>query len=212
MQKTFTLVAVSILGTAATSMATLPTPSLATTLDQQIQTYLQQGKIQETATKEVASPEPKQKRLICKDCNSNEKFVLDALQDQGIVDKYAIATVMGNIKQESMFVPDICEGGARVPYHRCYGGGFGILQFTSPDRFYGLGRFAKAINGDPSTLDTQIKYMFSEPDWKMIKDRMSRPGGTVNDYMRLAFKWIRWGIHGARTSYAHDYSRRLVES
>jgi hypothetical protein len=207
MQKNFTLVAVSIFGTAATSMATLPTPSLATNLDQQVQTYIQQGKIQETATKEAASPKPK--RLICKDCNSNEKFVLDALQEGGITDKNAIATVMGNIRQESMFIPDICEGGGRVPYHRCYSGGVGILQWTDSTRFYGLGRFAKAINGDPSTLDTQVKYMFSEPDWKMIKDRMSQPGGTVNDYMRLAFKWIRWGIHGARTSYSYDYVRRL---
>jgi hypothetical protein len=210
MQKNLTLVAVSFFGTAATTMATLPTPSFATSLNQQIETYLQGSQTQETAPKEVASPDPKQKRLICKGCNPNEIFVLNALQKEGIKDKVAIATIMGNIKQESMFIPNICEGGSRVPYHRCYSGGFGTIQWTDSTRYHGLGNFARKYGGDPSTIETQMRYMFYEPDWKMIKDRMSQPGGTVNDYMRLAYRWIRWGHEGPRRHYANQYLNKFT--
>lgn len=202
--------AVSFFGTAATLMATLPTPSFATNLNQQIEIYLQGKETQETMPKEVAPPEPKQKRLICKRCNQNETYVLNALQKEGITDKVAIATIMGNIRQESMFIPNICGNGSRVPYHRCYGGGFGIIQFSDSTRFYGLGRFAKKYGGDPSTIETQVKYMFYETDWKRIKNRMSRPGGTVNDYMRLAYKWIRWGHEGPRRYYAQKYLNKFT--
>ena len=40
-----------------------------------------------------------------------------------ISDRNALATIMGNIKQESRFISNICEGGARVPYDRCHRGG-----------------------------------------------------------------------------------------
>ena len=183
------------------AVAILPTPSYAMLNAEPI--------IQETATSEVAPEKPKEKRLTCKGCNENESYVLNALQDEGIRDKVAIATIMGNLKQESRFIPDICETAGRVPYHKCRSGGFGILQFTSSDRYYGLGHFAKRYGGDPSTLETQVQYMFYEPDWKMIKDRMSKPGGTINDYMRLAYKWIRWGIKGPREAYAQQYLNKF---
>jgi hypothetical protein len=209
MLKNLTNVTVAILGAVATSAATLPAPSMATSSVVQPFSIVPEGPTQETETKEVVPEKPKVKRLICKGCNANETKTVEFLQNRGIIDKNAIATIMGNIRQESTFIPNICEGGARVPYPNC-GGGYGLIQFTDAPRFYGLGKFAARIGGDPSTLDTQLKYMMHEGDWKMIEPHMKTPGKSINDYMRLARKWIRWGHHGARTDYAYDYSRRLI--
>jgi hypothetical protein len=52
--------------------------------------------------------------------------------------------------------------------------------------------------------------MLYEGDWKMIEPYMKTPGKSINDYMRLARKWIRWGDHGARTDYAYNYAKRLI--
>jgi hypothetical protein len=52
--------------------------------------------------------------------------------------------------------------------------------------------------------------MLYEGDWKMIENQMKTPGKSINDYMRLARKWVRWGHHGARTDYAYNYANRLV--
>lgn len=213
MQKNFTNVAVSIFGAVAASMATLPTPSYATqsALEIKLQeiTVLNQSMTEETATKEVAPEKPKENRLICKGCNQNESKTLAFLQDNGILDKNALATIMGNIKQESTFIPNICEGGARVPYHQCRSGGVGILQWTDAPRYYGLGKFASRTGGDPSSLETQLNYMMHEGDWKMIEGGMKTPNRSITDYMRLARKWIRWGHHGARTNFAYNYAKRL---
>ena len=163
-----------------------------------------------TAIREVAPPKPKELRLICKGCNEHENATLAFFQDRGIKDRNALATIMGNIRQESTFFPNICEGGARVTYHNCRSGGYGLIQWTDSTRYNGLGNFASRTNGNPSTIETQLNYMINEPDWKMIEQRMMQPGGTINDYMRLARKWIRWGHHGARTDFAYDYRQRLV--
>ena len=164
---------------------------------------------QETETKEVVPENLKATRLVCKGCNHNESRTLDFLQDRGVTDKNALATIMGNIRQESTFTPNICEGGARVSYPNC-GGGYGLIQWTNAPRFYGLGKHAARIGANPSSLDTQLDYMLYEGDWKMIEPHMKTPGKSINDYMRLARKWIRWGHHGARTDYAYDYSKRLI--
>jgi hypothetical protein len=169
-----------------------------------------EGPTQETETKEVVPEKPKVKRLVCKGCNTNESRTLEFLQKRGISDKNALATIMGNIRQESTFTPNICEGGARVPYHQCRSGGVGILQWTNAPRYYGLGKFAARIGGDPSTLDTQLQYMLHEGDWKMIENQMKTPGKSITDYMRLARKWIRWGHHGARTDFAYGYANKMV--
>ena len=117
---------------------------------------------------------------------------------------------MGNIRQESTFVPNICEGGSRTGYHNC-GGGYGLIQWTSANRYYGLGDFARKVGGSPSTLDTQLRYLTNEVQWKQIEDRMKVPGKSINRYMDYAYSWIGWGHHGARTSYAHDYANRLIQ-
>jgi len=162
-----------------------------------------------TAIREVALPKPKVKRLICKGCNENENMTLAFFQDYGITDRNALATIMGNIKQESMFVPNICEGGSRTSYHNC-GRGYGLIQWTSANRYYGLGDFAKKYEGNPSSLHTQLRYLTNEVQWQRIKDNMKVPGKSIDRYMNYAYSWIGWGIHGARTSYAYDYARRMI--
>ena len=210
MLKNLTNVTVAILGAVATSAATLPPASMATSSVVQPFSIVPEAPTQETETKEVVPEKPKVKRLVCKGCNTNETKTVEFLQNRGITDKNAIATIMGNIRQESTFTPNVCEGGARVSYSACRSGGYGLIQFTNAPRFYGLGKFAARIGGDPSTLDTQLQYIMYESDWKMIEPKMKTPGKSINDYMGLAKKWIRWGHHGARTDYAYNYAKRLI--
>lgn len=213
MFKNLTSVTVSILSAVATSAATLPTPSFATSSALQPPfAIVQEGPIEtkETATKEVAPERPKEKRFICKGCNDYETQTLAFLQTKGITDKNAIATIMGNIKQESTFIPNVCEGGARTSYRGCRSGGYGLIQWTNESRYNGLGNHAARTGGNPSSLNTQLDYMLYEGDWKMIENQMKSPGKSITDYMRLASKWIRWGHHGARTNYAYNYANKLV--
>jgi len=162
-----------------------------------------------TTTKEVVPEKPKEKKLICKGCNENENVALDYFQDIGIKDKNALATILGNIKQESTFQANVCEGGSKTSWSNC-GGGYGLIQFTSASRYYGLGAFAKKIGGNPSHLHTQLRYISTEPQWKNIENGMKVPGKSINRYMNYAYKWIGWGHAGSRTNYAYDYAKRLV--
>lgn len=166
------------------------------------------------ATERVPPPTPqvvsKEKRFICKGCSPNEQKALSFLQDKGITDKNAIATILGNIRQESTFVPNICEGGARTNYSGCSSGGYGLIQWTDFARFNGLGSHARQIGGNPATLETQLSYLVSEPDWKMIEHKMKTPGKSIEAYMSFAQRWIRWGHHGARTNFAYGYQSRLT--
>ena len=211
MLKNLTNVTVAILGAVATSAATLPAPSMATSSVQQPPfAIVPEGPTQETETKEVVPEKPKVKRLICKGCNTNETKTVEFLQNRGITDKNAIATIMGNIRQESTFTPNVCEGGARVSYSACTSGGYGLIQWTDATRYNGLGRHAARIGANPSSLDAQLDYMLHEGDWKMIENQMKTPGKSITDYMRLARKWIRWGHHGARTDFAYNYANKMV--
>jgi hypothetical protein len=162
-----------------------------------------------TATKEVAPEKPKDKRLICKGCNESENATLAFLQDYGVKDRNALATIMGNIKQESTFQSSVCEGGSITSYRNCYGG-YGLIQWTSANRYHGLGDFAKKFGGSPSSLQTQLRYLTNEVQWKRIEEKMKTPGKSIYSYMDYAYSWIGWGHHGARTAYAHDYASRLV--
>ena len=207
MQNFFT-VALPLLATVTTNVATLPifppltAPPVPFSIIKEFETP--------TATKEVAPAEkPKEKRLICKGCNEHENATLAFFQERGIKDRNALATIMGNIRQESTFVPNVCEGGSRTSYYNC-GRGYGLIQFTSANRYYGLGAFAKKIGGNPSTADTQLRYITTEPQWKSIENRMRVSGKSIDRYMNYAYEWIGWGHHGARTQYAYDYAKRLV--
>ena len=162
-----------------------------------------------TAPKEVAPEKSKEKRLICKGCNKNENEALKYFQDIGIKDRNALATIMGNIKQESRFYANVCEGGSRRSYRSCWGG-YGLIQWTSANRYYGLGDFAKKYGGSPSSLDTQLRYLTNEVQWQKIEEKMKTPGKSIYRYMDYAYDWIGWGYHGARTEYAYDYASKLI--
>ena len=163
-----------------------------------------------TAPKEVAPEKPKETRLICKGCNTNENEALKYFQDIGIKDRNALATIMGNIKQESKFNADICEGGSFRSYSSCWGG-YGLIQWTSANRYYGLGDFARKYGGSPSSLYTQLRYLTNEIQWQKIEEKMKTPGKSISRYMDYAYDWIGWGYHGARTEYAYDYASRLTK-
>jgi hypothetical protein len=203
-------VTLPLLASVTTSTATLPSvfppPPLSGPPPFSI---IQEEPTSKTAIREVAPEKPKEMRLICKGCNDNENATLAYFQDRGIKDRNALATIMGNIRQESTFVPNVCEGGSRTSYYNCYGG-YGLIQWTSANRYYGLGDFAKKFGGSPSGLHTQLRYLTNEVQWKEIEDKMKIPGKSINRYMDYAYDWIGWGHHGARTSYAHDYASRLI--
>ena len=170
------------------------------------------------AQTEVAAPPPVEIPVVeykttwkCPGCTDNEKYVLQQLQEKTrISDRNALATIMGNIKQESKFIPNICEGGARVPYDRCYSGGYGLIQWTSLGRYNNLGKFATKYGYDPSTLEGQTAYMINESVFQRYLPEFEGPGKTVDQYMVAAYYWLGWGIKGYRQQYAYDYTKKLI--
>jgi len=157
--------------------------------------------------------EVQKKTWKCPGCNINEKYVLEKLQEKTrITDRNALATIMGNIKSESNFYPNICEGGARVPYDKCYSGGYGLIQWTSIGRYRNLGKFAKRYGYDPSTLEGQTAYMINESTFQRYLPEFEGNGKTVDQYMVAAYYWLGWGIKGARQTYAYNYTKKLVYS
>ena len=151
------------------------------------------------------------KTWTCPTCNSNEQFVLKELQERTMItDRNALATIMGNIKSESNFHPNICEGGARVPYEQCYSGGFGLIQWTTVGRYTGLGAFARKYSCNPSKLDCQVRYMINENQFQKILPDFEGGGWTVRQYMVPSFYWLGWGIKGNRELFAYDYVKKLV--
>ncbi len=146
----------------------------------------------------------------CPDCSPSEQYVLEKLQEKTkISDRNALATILGNIKQESKFIANICEGGARVTYDRCFTGGYGIIQWTSSNRYLGLGYFAKTFGCDPSEFKCQVRYMINEPTFQRNLPAFQGGGQTVVYYMKPAYRWLGWGIKGKRELYAYDYTRKF---
>ena len=143
-------------------------------------------------------------------CSDNEARTLEFLQERGINDKAALATVMGNIKSESMFNTNICEGGARVSYENCHSGGFGLIQWTSINRYRGLGAFAAKYGLSPTSLEAQLRWMVNEPQWVRYEPYLKGEGQSIDYYMRHAYAWLGWRIAGARSQYAHDYYNRMT--
>ena len=169
---------------------------------------------------QVPEPEPEPIAVVhyeetwkCPDCTTNEQYVLEQLQDKTkISDKNALATIMGNIQQESKFIANICEGGARVNYKNCYRGGYGLIQWTSINRYRGLGYFANKYGCDPSTLECQTRYMINENIFQRYLPEFEGRGHSIHQYMTPAYYWLGWGIKGNREFYAHDYAKKLVFS
>ena len=84
------------------------------------------------------------------------------------------------------------------------------MEWTSANRYYGLGEFAKKIGGSPSCIQTQLRYLTNEVQWQRIQEKMKTPGKSIHRYMDYAYSWIGWGIHGARTHYAYEYANKLI--
>ena len=146
----------------------------------------------------------------CEDCSPEEQYVLEQLQEHTrISDRNALATIMGNIKQESKFISNICEGGARVSYRDCHSGGYGLIQWTSINRYNGLGKFCDKYNCDPSSLEGQTRYMINENVFRRYLPEFEGRGRTVSQYMVPAYYWLGWGIKGNREIYAWEYSKKL---
>jgi len=165
-----------------------------------------------TVNEEKAIPiEVVKKSWKCPGCNYNEKYVLEKLQEKTrISDRNALATIMGNIKSESNFHPNICEGGARVNYNQCHSGGYGLIQWTSIGRYNGLGKFAVKYGYDPSTLEGQTAYMINENVFQRYLPEFEGTGRTVDQYMVAAYYWLGWGIKGYRQQYAYDYTKKMI--
>jgi hypothetical protein len=152
-----------------------------------------------------------EKSWKCPGCTTAEEYTLSYLQDRTLIkDKNALATILGNIKQESMFLSDICEGGARVPYNKCYRGGFGLVQWTTAQRYKGLGSFCNKYDCDPSSLEGQLRYMVNENQFRTVLPHFQGRGYGISQYMRRAYSWIGWGIEGYRVDYAYNYARQLL--
>ena len=139
----------------------------------------------------------------------NETIVLDFLQERGITDKYAIATVLGNIQQESKFQPLICEGGKMTGYKGCWTGGFGLIQWTTTGRYDGLGWFANKYGLDPNDINTQLRYMVNEREWLEVEHIFKSEGSSRQRLMNAAYYWLGWGIHGNRSHYTTNYINAL---
>tara|TARA_R110001606_G_scaffold8553_6_gene37680 strand:- start:567 stop:1154 length:588 start_codon:yes stop_codon:yes gene_type:complete len=147
----------------------------------------------------------------CPDCTPNEQYVLAELQKHTkITDKNALATILGNIQQESKFIANICEGGARVSYTECKSGGFGLIQWTSIGRYKGLGNFCAKYVCDPSSIEGQTRWMINEPIFQKYLPEFEGSGQTVRQYMVPAYYWLGWGIKGNRELYAYDYTKKMV--
>lgn len=146
----------------------------------------------------------------CPSCTPEEKYVLKELQEHTkITDRNALSTIMGNIKQESNFTANVCEGGARVPYSQCTRGGYGLIQWTSLGRYNNLGKFCNKFSCDPSTLEGQTRYMINESVFQRYLPEFEGRGKTIDQYMVPAYYWLGWGIKGYRELYAHDYYKKL---
>jgi hypothetical protein len=151
------------------------------------------------------------KEWKCPTCSPNEQYVLNQLQKKTrISDRNALATIMGNIKSESNFHPNICEGGARVPYNACHRGGYGLIQWTSINRYRNLGKFATKYGYDPSSLEGQTAYMINESVFQRYLPEFEGTGRTVSQYMVPAYYWLGWGIKGHRELYAYEYTKKMV--
>ena len=146
----------------------------------------------------------------CEDCTAEEQYVLAQIQEHTkITDRNALATIMGNIKQESNFTANVCEGGARVSYSECTRGGYGLIQWTSLGRYNNLGKFCDKFACDPSTLEGQTRYMINESVFQRYLPEFEGHGKTVRQYMLPAYYWLGWGIKGYRELYAHEYYKKL---
>ena len=184
-----------------------------TTLNEELNDVTGQEEVDVSVNEEKAQPiQQMVEKWDCPGCNSNERYALSKIQDYTkITDRNALSTLMGNIKSESNFHPNICEGGARVQYSQCHSGGYGLIQWTTVGRYNGLGSFCRKYDCDPSSLEGQVRYMVNENQFQKVLPEFEGSGWTIRQYMVPSYYWLGWGIKGYRESYAHDYYAKLVK-
>ena len=105
------------------------------------------------------------------------------------------------------------RGRGRVPYRDCHRGGYGLIQWTSVNRYDNLGRFCEKYGCDPSSLEGQTRYMINESDnfQRMLPEFEGR-GHTVSQYMNCpCLLLVGLGHQGQTKTYAWDYSKKLVK-
>jgi len=171
----------------------------------------------EEATTLIPEPEPAAEvvvidvpEVICNGCSYNEQQTLEFFHDTGVTDKYALAMIMGSIKQESRFQPAVCEGGFITSWQGCTRGGFGLIQFTSSHRYYGLGNYAQRTGQAPEDLNTQLEYMVTEREWHMASSIFKREGLPMGSYDYAGKIWLGYGIKGNRLYYAWEYVNKIA--
>ena len=148
--------------------------------------------------------------IECPQCTVQQQYVLEQLQTSaGVTDRTALAVILGNIYQESTFKPNICEGGAILPYDRCLHGGYGLIQWTTKHRYDGLGVFCNKYKCDPSSLEGQTRYMINEMRFRDDLFAFQTKHQQLKYYMNAAYYWLGWGIHGNRTHYTYSFLNKL---
>ena len=148
--------------------------------------------------------------IECPDSTANQQYVLEQLQvNAGVTDKTALAVLLGNIQQESNFKPNVCEGGAVIPYDQCLRGGYGLIQWTTQARYDGLGLFCKKYGCNPSSIEGQTRYMINEMRFRDDLYAFQTNHQTVKYYMNAAYYWLGWGVHGNRTHYTYSFLNKL---
>lgn len=148
--------------------------------------------------------------ITCPDCTPPQQYVLEQLQaSAGVTDKTALAVILGNIQQESNFRPSVCEGGKIVPYDQCLRGGYGLIQWTTKNRYKGLGEFCNKYKCNPSSIEGQTRYMINEMRFRDDLYAFQTNHQTIKYYMNAAYYWLGWGIHGKRTHYSYSFLNKL---
>ena len=186
------------LGTAVSSAAPLSRIEEATTLTPK------------PKVEKVKKEEPKPTFLSCINCTAAELQTLRFFHKIGVEDKQALAMIMGSIKQESRFLPSVCEGGHITSWAGCTRGGFGLIQFTSAHRYYGLGNYAARTGQRPESMKTQLEYIVTEREWKQAERIFKQAGLSMHRYDYAGKVWLGYGIKGNRLYYAYDYAKRIV--
>lgn len=154
---------------------------------------------------------PAKQLITCTNCSEAERITLEFFQEKaGVTDKYALAMIMGSIKQESRFQPNVCEGGFLTSWSGCTRGGFGLIQFTSSHRYYGLGAYARRTGQSPESLQAQLEYIITEPEWLNAAAIFKQKGLPMYSYERAGYLWLGYGIKGNRTWYANQYVQQLA--
>ena len=127
----------------------------------------------------------------CPSCSPEEKYVLKQLQEKTkISDRNALATIMGNIKQESRFISNICEEVLEFLTLVAIGVGMESSSGLPENRYRGLGLFAEKYGCDPSEFKCQTQYMINEPVFQKNLPRFEGAGQSVSQYMIPSYYWM----------------------